>query len=99
MGFAAHMRRLQMLRQGRFRHWAELNVSALTRVRPCMTAENRQIFDLICEARHRPLLRRAAKVAPAGVGLSNPPCHPSVSAAALLPQTLWGGAFPYPPPS
>jgi glycosyltransferase involved in cell wall biosynthesis len=67
MGFAAHMRRLQMLRQGRFRHWAELNVSALTRLRPCMTAENRQIFDLICEARHRPLLRRAAMFARAGV--------------------------------
>src|SRR5229473_2773134 len=50
MGWAAHMRRLQMLRQGRFRNWTELNVSALTRLRPRMTAENRQIFDVICEA-------------------------------------------------
>ena len=67
MGFAARMRRLRMLRQGRFRHWSELNVAALARIRPRMNAENQQIFDLFCKARHRPLLQRAAMFAEAGV--------------------------------
>jgi hypothetical protein len=67
MGFAARMLRLRMLRQGRFRHWSELNVAALARIRPRMNAENQQIFDLFCKARHRPLLQRAAMFAEAGV--------------------------------
>jgi glycosyltransferase involved in cell wall biosynthesis len=67
MGLAARMRRLWMLRQGRFRHWSELNVAALARIRPRMNAENQQIFDLFCKARHRPLLQRAAMFAEAGV--------------------------------
>jgi len=67
MGFAARLRRLHMLRQGRFRHWSDLNVAALARVRPRMTAEHRQIFDLFCRARQQPLLQRAAMFAQAGV--------------------------------
>jgi len=67
MGFAARIRRLRMLRQGRFRHWSELNVAALTRIRPRMHAENQKIFDLFCKARQRPLLQRAAMFAAAGV--------------------------------
>jgi glycosyltransferase involved in cell wall biosynthesis len=67
MGFAARLRRIRMLRQGRFRHWSELNVAALARIRPRMNAESQQIFDLFCKARHRPLLQRAAMFAEAGV--------------------------------
>jgi hypothetical protein len=67
MGFAARMRRLRMLRQGRFRHWADLSVVALARLRPRMSAENQKIFDLFCKARHRPLLQRAAMFAQTGV--------------------------------
>jgi glycosyltransferase involved in cell wall biosynthesis len=67
MGFAARIRRLRMLRQGRFRHWSGLNVAALARIRPRMNVENQQIFDLFCKARHRPLLQRAAMFAEAGV--------------------------------
>jgi glycosyltransferase involved in cell wall biosynthesis len=67
MGFAARMRRIRMLRQGRFRHWSELNVAALARIRPRMNAESQQIFDLFSKARHRPLLQRAAMFAEAGV--------------------------------
>jgi glycosyltransferase involved in cell wall biosynthesis len=67
MGLAARMRRLRMLRQGRFRHWSELNVAALARIRPRMNAKNQQIFDLFCKARHRPLFQRAAMFAEAGV--------------------------------
>jgi glycosyltransferase involved in cell wall biosynthesis len=67
MGFAARLRRLRMLGQGRFRQWSDLNVVALTRLRPRMSAENRQIFDLFRRARHRPLLQRARMFAQAGV--------------------------------
>jgi glycosyltransferase involved in cell wall biosynthesis len=67
MGFAARMRRLRMLRQGRFRHWAGLSVAALARLRPRMSPENQKIFDLFCKARHRPLLQRAAMFARTGV--------------------------------
>jgi glycosyltransferase involved in cell wall biosynthesis len=67
MGLAARLRRLRMLGQGRFRHWSDLNVIALTRLRPRMSAENRQIFDLFRKARQRPLLQRAKMFAQAGV--------------------------------
>jgi glycosyltransferase involved in cell wall biosynthesis len=66
-GFAARLRRLQMLGQGRFRHWSDLNVVALRRLHPRMSAENRQVFDLFRAARDRPLLQRAKMFAQAGV--------------------------------
>lgn len=67
MGWAAGLRRIHMLRKGRFRCWTDLNVVALARLRPCMTAENQQIFDLFREARHRPLLQRAGMFVQTGV--------------------------------
>jgi glycosyltransferase involved in cell wall biosynthesis len=67
MGLAARLRRLRMLGQGRLRYWSDLNVEALMRLRPRMSAENRHIFDLFCKARHRPLLQRARMFAQAGV--------------------------------
>jgi glycosyltransferase involved in cell wall biosynthesis len=67
MGFSARLRRLWMLGKGRFRYWSDLNVEALARLRPRMSAENRQIFDLFCKARHRPLLQRARMFVEAGV--------------------------------
>jgi glycosyltransferase involved in cell wall biosynthesis len=66
-GWTARMHRLHMLQQGRFRHWEDLNVAALTRLRPRMSAENRRIFDLFRRARHEPLLRRATIFAQTGV--------------------------------
>jgi glycosyltransferase involved in cell wall biosynthesis len=67
MSWTARIRRLDMLRQGRFRQWEDRNVAALTRLRPRMNAENQQIFDLFRKARHRPLLQRAAMFMQAGV--------------------------------
>jgi hypothetical protein len=66
-GWTARMRRLHMLQQGRFRHWEDLNVAALTRLRPRMSAENQRIFDLFRRARHEPLLLRATMFAQTGV--------------------------------
>jgi hypothetical protein len=67
MGWGARLRRLHMFGQGRFRHWADLNVAALAYLRSRMTSENRKIFDMFREARQRPLLKRAAMFAQAGV--------------------------------
>jgi glycosyltransferase involved in cell wall biosynthesis len=66
-GWTARMRRLHLLHQGRFRHWEDLNVAALTRFRPRMSPENRRLFDLFRRARHEPLLRRATIFAQTGV--------------------------------
>jgi glycosyltransferase involved in cell wall biosynthesis len=67
MGLVARLRRLLMLGQGCFRRWSELNVAALARLRPRMSAENRQSFDLFCEARQQPLVQRAAMFVQAGL--------------------------------
>jgi glycosyltransferase involved in cell wall biosynthesis len=67
MGWTARMRRLRMLQQGRFRHWEDLNVAALTRLRPRVCEGNRQIFDLFCKARYAPLLQRVTIFAQTGV--------------------------------
>jgi glycosyltransferase involved in cell wall biosynthesis len=66
-GFAARLHRLRMLGQGRFRHWSDLNVEGLTRMRPRMTAENRHTFDLFREARHQPFFQRVTMFMRAGV--------------------------------
>ena len=67
MSWTARMHRLHMLQKGRFRHWEDLTVAALARLRPRMSAENRRIFDLFRKARQEPLLRRATIFAQSGV--------------------------------
>jgi glycosyltransferase involved in cell wall biosynthesis len=67
MGWAARIRRIHMLRKGRFRYWTDLNITALARLRPRMTSENQQIFDLFRRARRRPLLERARMFVRTGV--------------------------------
>jgi len=67
MGWTARIRRLRMLRQGRFRQWEDRNVAALARLRPRMSAEHRRIFDLFCRARRERLWRRATTFAQTGV--------------------------------
>jgi glycosyltransferase involved in cell wall biosynthesis len=66
-GLVAFLRRLRILGQGRFRYWTNLNVAALGRLRPRMTAESERIFGLFCQARHRPLPQRAAMFVQAGL--------------------------------
>jgi glycosyltransferase involved in cell wall biosynthesis len=67
VGFTARLRRLQMLQRGRFRQWADLNEAALICVRPRMTPQNQQIFELFRKARRSPLLKRLAIFAKAGM--------------------------------
>ena len=67
IGWTARIHRLWMLREGQLRRWADLNVAALTRLRPRMTSESRRIFDLFCVARGQPLLKRARTFVQTGV--------------------------------
>jgi glycosyltransferase involved in cell wall biosynthesis len=57
-GWNAQMHRLWMLGHGRLRRWEDLNVTALARLRPRMSSENRRVFDLFCIARRQPLFKR-----------------------------------------
>jgi glycosyltransferase involved in cell wall biosynthesis len=66
-GWTARLRRLGMLHRGRFRHWQDLNVAALARLRPRMCAENQRIFNLFRQARKQPFLDRATMFAQASV--------------------------------
>jgi len=84
VGWAARMRRAHMLQQGRFRYWEDLNVAALMRLRPRMTAENRRIFDLFCKARREPLWRRATTFAQTGVYRQTLFGNLSLAAAVVL---------------
>jgi hypothetical protein len=58
VGWSSRLARLRMLIGGRFRHWSELNVGALERFRPRMTAENRALFDLFRDVRQRGFIGR-----------------------------------------
>ena len=84
MGLLAGLRRLRMLAQGRFRRWSDLNVAALARVRPRMSAESRHIFDQFRRARHGPLLQRVAMFAESGVYRQSVPGNIALFAAVVL---------------
>jgi glycosyltransferase involved in cell wall biosynthesis len=64
---AAQIRRAAMLWQGRYKGWAELNVTALERIENEMTAENRRTFDLYRRSRKRSLVPRMSGLIRSGV--------------------------------
>jgi glycosyltransferase involved in cell wall biosynthesis len=66
VGFTARLHRLQMLQRGRFRQWADLNEAALVCIRPRMTPQSQQLFDLFRKARRSRLVRRAVIFAKVG---------------------------------
>jgi hypothetical protein len=67
MAWADRMKRVRMLFGGRFRVWNEMNVAALTALRPAMTPESRDTFDRFADARTRSLLPRLCGLARLGV--------------------------------
>jgi glycosyltransferase involved in cell wall biosynthesis len=58
IGWLNHARRLKMLVRGHLANWTALHVAALKSFRPRMTPENRELFDLFCQARNQGLLER-----------------------------------------
>ena len=67
IGWRNRTRRLQMLAAGDFERWTELNIAALEPFRSWMTAENRALFDLFCDARKRGFIGRPIGFLKAGV--------------------------------
>jgi len=80
--------------KGRLRRWEDLNVAALTRLRPRMTAENRRIFGLFCKARHEQFLSRATLFAKTGVYRQTFLGNLGLVAAVML-NKIWGAFPPY----
>jgi glycosyltransferase involved in cell wall biosynthesis len=66
-GWFNRVRRLQMLVDGRFERWTDLNVAALEPFRPRMTPENRALFDVFRRARKRGFIGRQIGFLNAGV--------------------------------
>jgi glycosyltransferase involved in cell wall biosynthesis len=67
IGWLNRGRRILMLKEGRFRNWIDLNVAALARLHPRMTASNRKIFDEFCSARNESFVNRVSGMARCGV--------------------------------
>jgi glycosyltransferase involved in cell wall biosynthesis len=66
-GVANHAHRLHMVARGRFREWIDHNIAALKPLRGRMTPENREVFDLFCEARDRPFFGRQIGLLKSGI--------------------------------
>jgi glycosyltransferase involved in cell wall biosynthesis len=67
VGWLNHIRRVQMLARDRLTNWTTQNVAALESFRLRMTPENRELFDLFCQARNQSLLQRQVGFYRAGV--------------------------------
>lgn len=50
-GMMARLRRIKMLKDGRFKQWSEQHVSALQPIQELLTSENQRIFQLFQEVR------------------------------------------------
>lgn len=50
-GMIARLRRIKMLKEGRFKQWSEQHVCALQSTQELLTSENQRIFQLFQEAR------------------------------------------------
>ena len=66
-GWLNGIRRLQMLARDRFKNWTTQHIAALESFRLRMTPENRELFDLFCQARKQNLLQRQVGFYRAGV--------------------------------
>ncbi len=58
LGWNARLTRLNMLWQGNFKKWNDLNIVALERMRPYMTLENQEILDRFIKIRKKFLFAR-----------------------------------------
>ncbi len=83
-GLLNHAGRLRMVVRGRFRHWIELNITALKPLRGRMTPQNRAVFDLFCESRDRPFIGRQIGFLKTGIYRQTPLGNLGLIAASWL---------------
>lgn len=65
--WAARLRRIRMLFQGRFKHWNDSNISALLTLEHRLTAENRAILQRFAKARDMRLIPRLIHLKRSGI--------------------------------
>ena len=63
----AKMLRARMLWQGRFKSWADMNLTALERIEGLMTDENKKTFELFRQSRKKSLVPRVCGLIRSGV--------------------------------
>jgi glycosyltransferase involved in cell wall biosynthesis len=67
LGASARVARLRMLLAGRYKQWIDMNLDALKSMTTSMTAENKNVYVTVCEARRRALPQRALGMWRAGI--------------------------------
>ena len=65
--WAARLKRIRMLFQGRFKHWNDCNISALLTLEHRLTPENREILRRFADARGRGLIPRLIHLKRSGI--------------------------------
>lgn len=65
--WAARLRRIRMLFQGRFKHWNDSNISALSTLEHRLTPENREILQCFAKARGMSLIPRLIYLKRSGI--------------------------------
>lgn len=65
--WAARLARIPMHFGGKFRHWNDVNIEALSQIKGLLTKENREILDQFARARHQTLLLRIIGLKRSGV--------------------------------
>ena len=65
--WAARLKRIRMLFQGRFKHWNDCNISALLTLEHRLTAENREILQRFADARGMSLIPRLIHLKRSGI--------------------------------
>lgn len=67
LGLWARLSRAGQLLEGRFRHWADINLKALSTIQLRLTPENQQVLATFAAARTKPLIPRLIGVARSGI--------------------------------
>jgi len=65
--WAARLKRIRVLFQGRFKHWNDCNISALLTLEHRLTAENRKILQRFADARGMSLIPRLIHLKRSGI--------------------------------
>lgn len=76
--------RIRLLWQGRFRHWNDINIKALARIRDDLTQDNREALDHFASARERSLIPRLIGFKRSGIYRQTLTGNLGLIAAALL---------------
>jgi glycosyltransferase involved in cell wall biosynthesis len=82
--WGARLLRIRRLWQGRFRHWNDINVQALDRMRDALTQNNRETLERFACARKRSLIPRLIGLKRSGIYRQTLVGNLGVIAAAIL---------------